>query len=376
MNKKIAIAVGAVASVAFAGSAFAANTQTINSSEGYVTAFPAGKAFVGAFVNQDCDNGAGVTVATGNCNGHGEVIVSSAAGLTGAAQADGATAIQYFNNSDFMPVLNGAVFTAGMEASGYRNATPFGNGIFDVLDVTNSVRNNNATGNTTALNYFAGLMNAWSNNAAAISMADRPLGAPDDSFTSDVTEREIWVDQIVVGYIVSTTDASQGGGTDINYVQNFRAQVGFTGNKLSTALAQIDQRLEQQVELATQTDLTSGTPFEASQQTIQMAFQSQGTIVNFGTNPDVGAGGAAQGVGNNAGGRSVGQLVSQDIEGYFLSCSQCDSNSTGTAHHFATFDDALRFQAYENGYLATPTIKHKGLLGGTSTVNNNGDIVF
>ncbi|MBI5136754.1 MAG: hypothetical protein HZA24_11455, partial [Nitrospirae bacterium] len=36
MNKKISVAVGVAAAVAFAGTAMANNTQTVNSSEGYV----------------------------------------------------------------------------------------------------------------------------------------------------------------------------------------------------------------------------------------------------------------------------------------------------------------------------------------------------
>lgn len=346
----IAIAVGVVVSVCPVKTGNAANTQSVNTSEGYVS-MPTANAFVTAFVNEGCQNMAGSTAPGPGCGVQAQYAVTAAAGLTGAVNPGGATINQYFANANLMPVLDGSVFSAGMQNSGWNNAVPFANGIFDVLDVTNGIRDNTATGNTTALAYFSGLMNSWSNAAAAATAGDRPIGAPTrGAFGATVTERQLWIDQTVVAYIVSTTGTDGLTGTD-DFIQNFQTQLAWSGSDLATSLAQTDGRLEQQVAL----DTVNGIPFIATQQTLQSAVQTLGTLPNTTPDPSVGSGAAAP-LPNGAG-VAVGQLVSQDIEGWFLTCVNCDSSSVPTALHFGALP-LVRFQPYGNEFLRTPTIIH------------------
>ena len=333
MNKKVTVAVGVAAAVAFAGVASANNTQTIMSSEAYVPLSIA-SGFVPEFVTQDCTSGGatgiGVVGNTGNCNGHGAVAASAAAGVDIGEGLPG-----YFNNPDMMPVFNTTVFNVGMEHSGYANIAPFASGLFRRSQ-------GGAVGGRS--NYFTGLMNAWTGLDEALTAGDKPMGV--GTLAGDHTERELWIDQTVVGYVMSL-DANG----DSNYDQNFRAQLSWDGADLATSLAHIDQRLEQDLTLQ-----DGGTPFEASKQTLQMAFAAA-SDTGATTNPDALPGGAANlGAG---GSRSVAQLVTQDVEGWFFSCIGCDTPELGTTGHaFEPADQQYTFMPYTTTWNSVPTITH------------------
>jgi|GEM_PF-2197945 len=361
MNKKVSVAVGAAAAVAFAGAAMASDIVTINNTEQYV---PGGVAamFVPEFITADC-GGYGTT--TGSCPDHGiHLVMQAAMGV-------------YWTQGDAVPIFDAT------EASGYlmfsdedgnKRGDAFDNGLF----------------RTNGTSYFQGLNLAWGTVGDALQNGpDLPIGAP-TWLGGEQTNREVWIDQTVVTYVDSTNQgtgvgvgAGNGeGGADLqgttNLAQNFRSQLSWSGADLATAGAQIDQRLEQMVELTDGTDAGNpGVTFsgastgrnpndnfgEASRQTVQMAFQQTasatsnvGTNDNTTTDPDVNNG--APGGGDAKPEPLIGSLVSQDIEGFFFSCVNCDNEAQGVSHAFAPSAVFVRYQDYDSGWNVVPTVTH------------------
>jgi hypothetical protein len=177
-----------------------------------------------------------------------------------------------------------------------------------------------------------------------------PLGA------ADCGNRDEWVDQAVVGYVEAW--GSLGG--DGHFAQNFRSQVGYdpTAAILDASTSVIaDFRLEQSVELSgafttEATDpgdaLTPGDNMDgiAGRQTFQQAITTESTA-DFGF------------LYNQANGPSIGQLVSQDVNGYFFSCLNCN-NAAGNDHTFTPVKLDLAFMPYQSGWDVVPTVIHGG----------------
>jgi hypothetical protein len=350
MNKKISIAVGVAAAVAFTGTAMANNTQTINTSEAYVNVGVAA-AFVPEFVTADCTAAIG---STGNCNDHGAVAAGNAAGTTiiftnapGGTEANGG----YFNNGDMMPVLTLDVWSGGIQHAAWKNDPPFSSGLM-------------SWDRSDGSSYFAGLQISWTGYSdAAAGHSEFPMGAPILPGGAE-SVREEWVDQTIVGYVESLD-----GSGNSNYDQNFRSQLSWIGTGLgvgseATTYAHIDQRLEQDLTLD-----DNGLAFEASRQTLQTAF-ALNSNTGYSTDPE---GGAAGGSGIEGaidadpagftGTSGIGQLVTQDIEGWFYSCLNCDSSLNSVSHAFTPFETSLTFMPYTNTWRDLPSISH-GASGG------------
>jgi hypothetical protein len=147
--------------------------------------------------------------------------------------------------------------------------------------------------------------------------------------------RDEWVDQVVTGYVMSipATPANR------MYVQNFRSQMGYdpaaTVLDSGTQVA-ADFRMEQSVGLGQD-------PFEAERQTIQQALATRSTQ-DFGWIP------------TDAGGQRIGQLVSQDVQGYFMSCLNCDNGTTAISHAFPPPELDLALLPYEADWQSVPLV--------------------
>jgi hypothetical protein len=347
MNRKISIAIGTAAAVAFTGAAMASDLVTINSSEGYTAI--GSEAFLPGFLRNDCghqDGSATYGFISGSCPEHGQTMVSLA--------ANGG----FWTGGDAVPVHE------NNEASGYQMLY----GIGDAFD--------NGLFRTDGTSYFSGLTLGWDTVGDALNNGpDLPMGAPT---TSGANEREQWIDQTVIGYVETKldTDGNQGNGGEgpTTLAQNFRTSLTFTGGETDITLASnhIDQRLEQMVELTLGSNNPNGTTgepgnaneFEASRQTLQMAF-----ALDAASNP-AGDGGAGLGSGtttdpdqNNEahGPEQQGQLVSQDVEGFFFSCMNCDTAQlelAGTAHAFTPIGIDAHFMPYVAGWQTVPTVVH------------------
>jgi len=370
MNKKVSIAVGVAAAVAFTGTAMANNTQTINTSEAYVSATIAA-AFVPEFVTADCTGALGTSLSTNNCNDHGAVSAANAAGTTIIfTNAPGGTEANngFFNNGDMMPVLNFDVWSGGIQHAAWKNDPPFSSGLM-------------SWDRSDGSSYFAGLSLAWTGYSdAAKGHSEFPMGAPIMAGGGE-SVREEWIDQTVVGYVESLA-ATQGGGTEAsNYDMNFRSQLSWIGTGTGTDLgtsavyAHIDQRLEQDLTLD-----DNGLAFEASRQTLQTAFavnantgattdpEGGGIAGIGGTGPNEGAVSTSTGnAGMLATGQGIGQLVTQDIEGWFYSCLNCDSVDNSAVHAFTPFEQSLTFMPYTNTWRDLPSISHGSSNGNLST---------
>lgn len=323
MNKKIAIAVGSAAAVAFTGAAFAADLEIINSSEGYGNPNAAG-AFVPSFIQADCAANAttlnvsgwsGTTFSdTGACNGHGNHI------LMAASQEN------FFGNSDLVPQQDS---NWGM---GMGNVAAPGSWGFSMIDPFMD---------SGVVTYFSGLQDAWTNVADAIANPERAMGIPGGRLRGmgHESHRDFWIDQTVVGYVQAWESI---GGSD-EFAQNFRSQLSWRGADTETALAHIDQRLEQSVALGQ-------AAFEASRQTLQSAFAVT-SGVNTTSDVETGEGETTD----------IGQLVAQDIEGFFFSCMNCDSSdltASGVTHAFDPDPVTVWFQDYQSGWNVVPTVVH------------------
>lgn len=362
MKKIISIAVGVAAATTVAGTALANNTQTVNSSEGYVAPEIA-TAFIPEFVSGDCTAALGYSTTTaggtvaGDCNGHGTVAAANAAFGSGAYNISPTeTTAGYFDNPDMMPILNLAVWTGGISSAAWKNAAPFSSGLMSwgmhgVMD--------RADGSS----YFAGLTYGWTGYSDAAANPEVPMGAPIMAGGSE-SARDQWVDQTVVGYITSMKTAGSTNPADLNYIQNFRSQLSFETMDIS----HIDQRLEQDLGLndGTSTGGNAGAAFEASRQTLQTAFavNSDANGVNEGfISISGGAGGGPAGATiGNAANQGIGQLVTQDVEGWFYSCLNCDTTTPGV-HAFTPTHVNLTFMPYTSGWNVAPSISH-GVSGG------------
>ncbi|MBI5137372.1 MAG: hypothetical protein HZA24_08580 [Nitrospirae bacterium] len=352
MNSKLASAVGAAAAaaVAFAGSAMANNTQTINNSNGYVDLGVAA-AFVPAFLTDHCTSAIGSN--TGNCNEWGSIAAGNASGASIIVLPGGGTqaAAGYFNNPDMMPILDMAAWANGIENAAWNNAAPFSSGLM-------------SWDRSDGSSYFAGLTLGWTGYSDAAS-GIRPMGAPVMPGGGE-SVREQWIDQTVVGYIESL--ATLGGS---NLDENFRSQLSWIGTALPGTLAtyaHIDQRLEQDLTLD-----ETGLAFEASRQTLQLAF-AVNSNTGATTDPNgLGAGGSglAGGIGSDPvgfnGTSGIGQLVTQDVQGWFYSCLNCESTLNNVSHAFTPFDQSMTFMPYDNTWRNLPSIAH-GQSGGNMTV--------
>ncbi len=148
--------------------------------------------------------------------------------------------------------------------------------------------------------------------------------------------REQWIDQVVVGYIESFDDPNNPTASLLK--QNFRTQMNFDPQDvLLAARTFTDSRIEQDVTLG-------GSAFHAARQTMQQAFAATSTeVVTFGT--------------------TMGQLVTQDVEGWFYSCLNCDSVGNTLSHAFTPVDLNLTFMPYTNTWRDLPSISH-GASGG------------
>ncbi len=347
MNKHLPIAVGVAAAITLAGTAGANNTQTINNSQGYVDLAVA-SAFVPAFLTDNCTSPIGSS--GGNCDDWGAIAAGNAAGTT-IVLGSGATmaAAGYFNNADMMPVLNTAVWAAGIENAAWNNAAPFSSGLasFDRPDGSS---------------YFAGLDLAWTGYASAANgIVGLPMGAPVMANGGE-SVRDQWVDQTVVGYIESL-DALD----NPNLEQNFRSQLSWIGAALpgtNSTFAHIDQRLEQDLTLQ-----DNGFAFAASRQTLQSVF-----AVNSATGATTDPTGISSGGSGSPGSLNKGpagtsgfaQLVTQDVEGWFYSCLNCDSTVNNVSHAFTPMEQGLTFMPYSSTWRDLPSISH-GQSGGNIT---------
>jgi hypothetical protein len=167
----------------------------------------------------------------------------------------------------------------------------------------------------------------------------------------DCVNRDQWVDQVVAGYVQAWDTL----GGDAHFAENFRSQVGFDPHALildSGTAIWTDFRLEQSTEL-------SG------------AFTTRGSdrgdTITPGDNQDGIAGrqtfqAALATISGGVGGIvvNVGQMVSQDVEGYFMSCLNCEQPG-GNTHGFEPAKQDLTFMPYTGGWDSVPTIDHGGL---------------
>jgi len=332
MNRNVSMAVGMAAAMVFSSVAHANNTQTINNSSEYVPLSIA-MGFVPAFVTTMCQSASGATGlavvgGSGSCASAGLMAVAAAAGVDIGAGIGG-----YFGNPNLVPVFNSAAYLAGMEHSGYKLAAPFSNGLFTTAD-GGAIRDGRSS-------YFDGLENAWADLAEAQVDGDRPMGVGE--LGGDHTLRELWIDQLVVGYVESLDPED-----NPNYELNLRSQLSWNGSNLTNALAHIDQRLEQDLTLD-----AGGNPFEASRQTLQMAFAAD-SRTGATTNPGGGSGGSVH---TETGG--LGQLTTQDVNGWFWSCINCDTPDLGEAvHAFEPLDQVYSFMPYDTSWRSVPSIQH------------------
>ena len=344
MNRKISIAVGTAAAVAFAGAAMASDLVTINSSEGYTAV--GSEAFMPGFLRADCGhhdpNQATYGYLSGDCSEHGMVNVMNAAGFTTGDNGN------YWTGGDSVPI--GA---EGSQASGYQML----NGVGDAFD--------NGLFRTDGTSYWTGLSYSWNSIGDAVADPAAPQGSHNPGPFS--TGHDWWLDQTVIGYVETKldTDSNQanGGEGDTTLAQNFRASITQVGSTdLNLVKNHIDQRLEQMVELTLGSNNipngTTGAPgnanqFEASRQTIQMAF-----AVDSGPNLTTDH---TTGSLNGHDPEVFGQLVSQDIEGFFFECINCDTQTlidAGVEHAFTPEAIDAHYMPYVAGWQTVPTVVH------------------
>jgi hypothetical protein len=173
--------------------------------------------------------------------------------------------------------------------------------------------------------------------------------------------RDGWMDQTVVGYVESW----QSLGGDLHFSQNFRSQVGYdpaatildSGTQIHT-----DQRIQQSAELSGAFTTEASDPgdainpanmdFIAGRQTFTQTIATESTqdfgwLLNWSTFPHQG--------------KSLEQLVSQDVNGYFFSCLNCDNaalDAAGYQHAFTPNKLDLTYMPYVAGWQTVPTVIH------------------
>jgi len=333
MNRKITLAVGTAAAVAFTGVASASDMLTINQTEGYVGSGLAAN-FIPTFVGDDCDAVLGATSTTG-CADHGFHMVAQA--VMGIFWSSG-MAVPLFPSPDPDEDQWALVGPTG--------SNPFGSGIF----------RENGTSYWTGLNFACNTVDDANGVTGALNCAG--MGAPPDydppgpNTAGGQTRQQEWIDQTVIGYVESIRDANGDDqpdtGGDVTLAQNFRIQFNMTGTSLQAGAvgSHIDQRLEQMVELDGATGFMDG---DASRQTLQQAF---GVNASSSGNPTADGGG---------GHFMLGNLVAQDIEGFFFSCMSCDSDVNSGDHAVTPSLIEVRYQPYLTGWDVVPTITHGGV---------------
>ncbi len=311
------------------------NTQTVNSSEVPLDITTIA-AFTPLFVQTQCTAAIG---GTGNCNDRGASATGNAAGTTIVFNS-GSTAPnnQYFNNPDMMPVLNLNTWSGGISNAAWNNAAPFSSGLM-------------SWDRSDGSSYFAGLDIAWTGYSDAYANGQIPMGAPVMPGGAE-SVREEWVDQTVVSW-TETLDALN----NPSLVGNFRTRLAWLGSDVATSWAYTDQRFEQDLRLAP----NGGAAFEASRQTIQQAF-AVASPTGATTDPTGAASGGAVGeIGVDpagwAGASGLGQLVTQDIEGWFYSCLSCDP-TTGAQRSFTPVFQEITFMPFDAFWIDVPSISH------------------
>jgi len=169
--------------------------------------------------------------------------------------------------------------------------------------------------------------------------------------------RDDWIDQTVVGYV----EAWDSLGGDKHFAQNFRSQVGYDPNDTildSGTQVWTDFRLEQSVELSGAFTTRHSDPGDtitpgdnmdgiAGRQTFQQSMFAESTQ-DFGwlfPNSDVGL--------------TIGQMVSQDVMGFIMTCLNCNQPG-GNQHVFTPAELDLYYQPYTAGWDSVPTIVHGG----------------
>ncbi len=323
MNRKISLAVGTAAAVAFTGMAHASDLTTINQTEQYVDPSVAGS-FVPYFVQPggDCNAAIGGSSTVG-CPDHGAALVGQAAGTEPE---------NYFSGGDAVPAFSHSP-SDSWALVGPTGDNPFMSGIF----------------RSDGSSYFTGLNYACDTPGDAIDNNCNGMGAP--TGIGSLTSHQEWIDQTLIGYVESLQNLdgndANGGEGDVTLAQNLRVQFNQTGTDpgFADVGGEIDQRLEQMVEL----DGASGfLDNDASRQTFQQAF---GTTGAAGGNPTAAGGG---------GHFMLGQLVAQDIEGFLFSCMSCDTSANSGDHTVTPNYLEVRYNPYSSGWDVVPTIVHGG----------------
>jgi len=339
MNRKVTFAVGTAAAVAFTGVASASDMLTINQTEGYVGS-NLSASFI-PWVLGECDAAGGGTSTIG-CPDHGYALVTQAAGdplnIGEGNYFTGGDAVPQFPSPDPDEDQWGLVGPTG--------DNPFMSGIF----------REDGTSYFTGLNFACDTVDDANGVTGALNCAG--MGAPPDydppgpNTAGGQTRQQEWIDQTVIGYVESIRDANGDDqpdtGGDVTLAQNFRIQFNMTGTSLQAGAvgSHIDQRLEQMVELDGATGFMDG---DASRQTLQQAF---GVNASSSGNPTADGGG---------GHFMLGNLVAQDIEGFFFSCMSCDSDVNSGDHAVTPSLIEVRYQPYLTGWDVVPTITHGGV---------------
>jgi hypothetical protein len=175
--------------------------------------------------------------------------------------------------------------------------------------------------------------------------------------TTNCLNRDEWMDQTVVGYV----EAWDSLGGDDHFAQNFRSQVGYdaTADILDSGTeVWADFRLEQSVELSGAFTSEGSDPGDlitpddnldgiAGRQTFQQAIATESTQ-DFGWL-----------YGEKQIGGGIGQMVSQDVMGFLMTCLNCDQEG-GNQHAFTPTKLDLFYQPYVGGWDVVPTIVHGG----------------
>jgi len=342
MNRKISVAVGAAAAVAFTGAAYASDLLTINNTDGYVDPSVAAS-FVPYFLQPGGDCGASIGgTSTVGCPDHGGELV---------AQAAGVSLTNFWSGGDAVPQFPVDPETAFWGVVGHTDDNPFGSGIF----------RSDGTSYFSGMTWSAGYCDTETEADSATGSNCFGMGAPTLTGTFGFTRQQEWVDQVVVGYVESIrdSDGNQQGdpGGDITLAQNFRQQYNTVGTAATAQRYQLDQRLEQMVELdgKTGSNDTLGNG-DASRQTLQQAFL-KGRATTTNTFPATLGNPTQQGGGG--GFTQNGQLISQDIQGFFMSCFNCDNGETPGHARTPEFLD-VQYQPYVAGWDTVPTIVHGG----------------
>jgi hypothetical protein len=184
----------------------------------------------------------------------------------------------------------------------------------------------------------------------AIPVACGSTAEPTTPLLANCNARDQWIDQTVATYVESWPVL----GGDLHFAQNFRSQVGFdpTFSVLNSGTQiWVDQRLQQSVELSgaftTQPTDPTNTVGGANQDFIQGRQTFEQAIA---TN-------SAPGFGGLLGAHTIGQLVSQDVNGFFFSCLNCDVPGS-YEHDFTPAKLDVYYQPYTAGWYVVPTIVH------------------